>query len=177
MSQFSHEVRSIFAKLANTPVWGVRRGVGSFLTMEFGVPHLEIREPKEAAPNIPESARIILQRRHVWVRGDWHLWIEDCDWAIESFGLKATCKSKSDYIDRTLKTIEGQKITDFSGRHEESNYIVELIFDLGGSVKIFWSHADYDGVDALSLWPTRGPTTSMGIDGLIRNLDRASDSE
>lgn len=41
-------VAAAFRPLYGLPCWNVRPGQGSFLTLEFGTPHLEIIEPREA---------------------------------------------------------------------------------------------------------------------------------
>jgi hypothetical protein len=44
--------------------------------MEFGAPHLVVREP--ITPSLDSSDRVkrILRRRRVDVTGDWHFWVE-----------------------------------------------------------------------------------------------------
>lgn len=38
-------VGSVFAPLIGLPAWNVQKGQGSFLTFDFGAPHLSITEP------------------------------------------------------------------------------------------------------------------------------------
>jgi hypothetical protein len=63
------QVRNLWKPLIGQLVWSVRRGVGSFLTMEFGAPHLSIREP--ITPKAARSAKVrrALSRRRVFVEG------------------------------------------------------------------------------------------------------------
>src|SRR4029450_2184389 len=42
--------------LHGLPCWNVRRGFASFMTFEFGNPHLDVMEPKE--PQFAVSARV-----------------------------------------------------------------------------------------------------------------------
>jgi len=53
----------IIRPLLGTPAWGIRLGVGSFLTVEFGAP--EVASPAAA--------------KH----GELHLWLYMCAWRIE----------------------------------------------------------------------------------------------
>jgi hypothetical protein len=51
--------REIYAK----PCWNVKPGYGSFFTLEFGRPHLDVREPTEASKNASEECE------HFWPAG------------------------------------------------------------------------------------------------------------
>lgn len=52
------------------------------MTLEFGEPHLHIQEPREVPAGASERVRKLLSRRHVIVRGQWHLWIYCCAWEV-----------------------------------------------------------------------------------------------
>jgi hypothetical protein len=58
-------LRQTFAPLIGSPAWFVRKGYGSSLTMEFGNPHLVIRQPKAASPQVSDHVRRALARRLV----------------------------------------------------------------------------------------------------------------
>ncbi len=58
-------LEQLAAGLAGQPVWGVSRGLGSFLTVELGSTVAE-----------PDGTR----------RGAWHLWVYMADWRIEYAG-------------------------------------------------------------------------------------------
>jgi hypothetical protein len=62
-------------------VWAVKRGHGTFLTMEFGKPHLVVREPSASTSQNPQVSKL-LARRMVGVIGDMSLWVRDAQWAI-----------------------------------------------------------------------------------------------
>jgi hypothetical protein len=65
-----------------TPCWNVKPGFGSFVTLEFGRPHLVVNEPRSATALAGASRRVRrrLTRRRVCVRGRWRPWIYCCDW-------------------------------------------------------------------------------------------------
>ena len=65
MKQFDRS----FAKLLGLPCWGVKRGWGSFLTLEFGEPHLEVVEPRLSDSLYPK-VRAAAARRSAHVHGD-----------------------------------------------------------------------------------------------------------
>src|SRR5882757_6558379 len=73
---------SAFKRLYGKPCWGVKQGHGSSLTLEFGKPHLEIRDPIVARAGASKKVRASLERREVYVHGDWHLWIDCCAWEV-----------------------------------------------------------------------------------------------
>ena len=126
-TDFQQIFRSCFEKLYGLPAWQVRPGHGSFLTMEFGNPHLEIRDPRP-------SPR--LKNRLVTIHGDWHLWIYCCDWqvfangkAIGDASLKSSSKEK---IIKAAEYLDGQKLVHAS--MSELGCILALDFDLGGQL-------------------------------------------
>src|SRR4051812_45142066 len=77
-----------FSELYGKAAWGVKPGFGSFITLEFGRPHLEIREPISPKSAVSKKLRDVLARRQIVVRGDWHLWIYCCKWQVFSGGRR-----------------------------------------------------------------------------------------
>jgi hypothetical protein len=59
---FKKEIEALFQPLIGQRAWGAKIGWGSFVTIEFGSKHLE----------------------HHHYRGDWHLWLYQCDWMLKS---------------------------------------------------------------------------------------------
>lgn len=127
------QFENIFKNLYGKPCWGAKPGYGSFLTLEFGEPHLEIREPIIAGSNVAPDLREDLARRHVYVHGEWHLWIYCCDWQVfrdtECVGVSSSPAS----IRRAAQFLDGQALTNFLISPPNVNCTFE--FDLGGSLK------------------------------------------
>ena len=123
-----------FSKLIGKPCWGVQRGWGSFLTLEFGDPHLEIREPRESTSEF-KRVRDVAARRAVRVRGDWHLWIYCCQWGVfdDSGKLVGDTSTKS-AIDKAAKFLNGQALV--AGSLVARGMHTTLEFDLGATLKI-----------------------------------------
>jgi hypothetical protein len=123
-----------FRKLYGKPCWGVKQGIGSFLTFEFGKPHLVIREPIVASPGASKKVREGLARRGANVHGDWHLWIYCCDWEV-LFREKRVAHSESSdkLIACAAAFMNGQKLVRFSLAPHGVRCTFE--FDLGGLVK------------------------------------------
>jgi len=119
-----------FGKLYGKPCWGVQNCVGSDIIFEFGKPHLEIREPSTPNPKASRRVRDLLTRRLVVVHGEWHLWIDLCDWEILQKGRRiGTSRSRSD-LQRIVHSLNGQKLVRFSIQSRGQDCVFE--FDLGG---------------------------------------------
>ncbi len=118
-------IEKIVSPIYELPCWHVRQGRGSFVTFEFGQPHLEIREAtdiKTEYRRVQES----LPRRQVTVRGEWHLWIYCCHWEIyHDTRPVARDESSRSKIERVLRRLDGQKII----RIQINPYSADTIFD------------------------------------------------
>jgi hypothetical protein len=123
-----------FAKIYGKPCWGVKQGYGSFLTLELGKPHLEIREPIVASPQATKRVRAILENRGAVTHGDWHLWIYCCDWELLHKGKSFGSSSSSDArIQRAASFLNGEKLVRFALLPRGMHSIFE--FDLGSILK------------------------------------------
>ena len=98
-------ISKVFADIIGKPAWLVRRGYASYLTFEFGEPHLEFREP------IPESKLELLRRRNISVRGEWHLWIHSCDWHVTVDGGEVAHSESADHvIDAAARALDSRQL-------------------------------------------------------------------
>ena len=96
-------VGEIFKPLYGKYCWNAQKGYGSFLTFQFGEPHLEVREKDRVRNGVKEHIR------SVDVYGSWHLWIYMCDWAIIAQNqIIATQSSKAKIIHRAMYRLDGQ---------------------------------------------------------------------
>lgn len=99
-------IGSIFAPLIAQRCWLVRKGHGSFLTLEFGEPNLSVRAE-------PSSKH--LKRPMVTVQGDWHLWIYICHWQIMETGAEiAVSESTDEAIAKGVRAIDGKMLIDLA---------------------------------------------------------------
>jgi hypothetical protein len=119
-----------FRKLRDKPCWSVHRGHGTFLTFEFGAPHLEIREPIKPMWSTKPRARKWLQRRHVWVKGQWHLWIYCCSWEVREKGRVAGDWSTKRRIDRAAQFLDGRKLLSVEVRPRGSRTLFRFESDV-----------------------------------------------
>ena len=123
-------LQKIYDKLYRLPCWNAHQsGYGSCLTFEFGVPHLKIREqiPGKTHPQLGF-------KREVWLRGDWHLWINCCDWVVFLNGKDiANSNSKDVRIQIAMARLNGQALVKIviDPKTGDSTFI----FDQGGTIQ------------------------------------------
>jgi hypothetical protein len=129
----SQTLERAFRKIYGKSCWGVKQGHGSFLTFEFGKPHLVVREPVIASRSASPRVRKALARRRAFARGQWHLWIYCCRWQVLSRGrIIAHSESSDAKIQRAADLLNGQKLVRFSMSRKLQ---CTLQFDLGGVLK------------------------------------------
>ena len=102
-----------FSRVYGKPCWRVSPGYASCLTLEFGKPHLMVREPL-SVKGVSALVRAAFAQRRVTIRGDWHLWIYCCDWEVVSRGRRIGDSSTESRTRQAAKSIDGQKLTKFS---------------------------------------------------------------
>ena len=151
-----------FAPLLGKIAWNVRRGVGTFLTMEFGAPHLSIRDSIEPRYTSDPKQRRRLKRRRVFLAGDWHFWIEHAEWKLST--VNGVLESSGDIgtpDDEWLEDLEGQKLVSAGLVSETRRWTLE--FDLGAVLEI-WP-ASYESEDVWSLHGWDGHVVAYRKDG------------
>ncbi|HYD51450.1 MAG TPA: hypothetical protein VEA99_02440 [Gemmatimonadaceae bacterium] len=118
-----------FDPLIGLPAWMVRRGHGSFITMEFGEPHLQIGQVEEKRLHIagaPERAA----GRFTKFGGRWHLWVYCCDWHLELDGVELAHNETDDVtMNRALGFLDGQQLHEV--HINPADAATTFTFDLG----------------------------------------------
>jgi len=119
-------VLELFAPVIGQPMWAACRTHGSCMFLEFGEPHLHIREPMPSS-----TVPALRDRRLVRPKGAWSLLVEYCDYEIEAGGRRITeADTDPGAIAACFRLLEGQKLA--AVRPGTQPYSVELLFDLGG---------------------------------------------
>lgn len=104
----------------------MKQGFGSFLTLEFGEPHLCVREPRKPGPGSTPKHRKHYARRLVTLRGDWHLWIYGCDWAIYDRRKQIADSEASDRrIAQAAAILDGQALEKASIHYRGGRLVVK----------------------------------------------------
>lgn len=124
-----HPVASAFAPLIGMPSWEVKRGHGSFVTLEFGEPILEIGEPSDTLVFL-DGAPPRLPTRSAYVHGQWHLWIYCCDWQLTAKQIELAHSESDDIrMARALRILNGQALVSVDVDHNDGSTVFK--FDLG----------------------------------------------
>jgi hypothetical protein len=138
-------IQSAFASVVGLPAWSVRRGYGSFVTLEFG----ETRATPHGHPP----------------RGDGHLWIYCCRWRLLIGGTQIACDESSDAeIDAAVARLEGQPLAGVSN----DNGATQFRFSV--AVLETWPYDDTedwprDGTDTWMFFAPSGNVLTYRADG------------
>src|SRR5579863_10513423 len=104
------DFHNVFKNIIGKPCWAVKPGHGTSLTLEFGEPYLEVREPQAARTPVSKKLRANLARRRVRVVGEWHVWICFSDWALYRKGKPVGDSSTKRSMQRAVDFLDGQKL-------------------------------------------------------------------
>ncbi len=155
-------VRSSFAPLLGLPTWGVQKGQGSMLSFEFGTPHLLIREPVANPATDNPKIRTLLQRRRVFLHGEWNLWIYCCHWrCAENDVDQSTDNSPDAEIVATASLMDGQRLMSVEINPATGKSLFR--FDLGATLET-WPYED-DNEEQWMLFTPSGYVLTYRADG------------
>ena len=157
------EIKDLLQLLVGELVWQVKRGDGTFLTMEFGTPHLVVRELIKSKSEMPRVVRLLAHRR-VFIHGDFSLFIQDSRWSISSKDQTVGLDTSETVVREMLRDLDGQRVTTVN--FSKADTILE--FDLGATVRLGKSIIPNDArSDLWSLTPFGSPGLSLLNDGSI----------
>ena len=123
-----------FNPLLGEVCWGIDWDPQLNLSMNFGRPHLRVREPRETESKF-KRIRDLYARRVVTLRGDWWLWIFCAYWKLSIRGkVAARGSSTPAAIKRALHLLKGQRLA--SVTIDPRNGRTSLEFDLGASLEV-----------------------------------------
>lgn len=154
----------VLAALNGQFAWAVSQGYGTFLTVNFGGPHMEIREPINASESASPDVRRNLARRRIHIVGDWHLFVQYADWKIFTINHSAGSGDEwSDTVKNSLEELDGQRLLCVEVGAAAHSCVLK--FDLGGELHISPSPEIVDDQWSLHAW--NGPLVSCRADGTI----------
>lgn len=108
MNKDLQQIETLIAPLLQQPAWGVRLGVGSFVTVEFGAPVV-----REGRPH-----------------GEWHLWVYCCAWRLETpTAVLAGSEDERPKLEEAVKNLEGRTL--LSVELMAPSLQATLLFDTG----------------------------------------------
>ncbi len=133
MPSLIEQVHQSYSPLYGLPCWNARHGHGSFLTFEFGEPHLEIHEPQQSNPSHSPAVQKALSRRRAFVHGEWHLWIYCCDWLATIHGDRVGESGEAGRMVQAAAALDGQVLLRVEADLERGRWYFD--FDLGGRLE------------------------------------------
>lgn len=152
------------APLIGKMAWEAAAGFGSFVTLEFGEPHLEVlHEPMESSSE-SEKVRRLMRRRSVKLHGDWHFWIEHAGWRLTTMSgtVRHDVGAWEDWT-ATIDDLSGQRL---SGIDQRGAAGLLLTFDLGSILEL-WPVEETAG-DLWSLYRWEGTILACRPDGILK---------
>jgi hypothetical protein len=147
--------------------WEAKWDFNLNLSINFGQPHLSIREPKEVKAD-EETIRQSFRLRQVTLHGEWLLWILSGYWklSIKDFG-EVTSASPYKRKRMALARLEGQKL--IHARVNSNTSATCLDFDLGAKLSIRRISIKDDG-DIWSLYKPNRYVLSVRADGKYNDI-------
>jgi len=126
------QIKEQFRKISNSPCWNVKKGIGSYLTFEFGEPQIEFIEPKIWKQfGHPVNLNEI---RRVFIKGTEMLWIYCVDWKIISKGSEIAHNESDDkQINNATTILNGQILNQIEINTKIGE--TKFTFDLGGELE------------------------------------------
>jgi hypothetical protein len=146
------------------PVWGIHQGHGTALFVEFGDPHLIVREPYKTPSNTSEKMKRRAAQRQITLSGRWSFLVFPGTWLLQQDGLSI----ESDDV----QTVERDaRLSEFNGQYLETVAFdpaaIELrfTFDLGATMII--GHNPEIDDELLLFTPKGGRTLGLRPDGIL----------
>lgn len=133
MTDLMQRLVDSFRPLYGKPCWNARLGYGSSVTLEFGEPHLEIREPRRPNPSRSPAVQRLLARRRVFIHGEWHLWVYCCNWVVTPIGQRVGESTSARRMEEAMRELDGQALVQVDADLRRSRWYFE--FDLGGRLE------------------------------------------
>jgi len=174
-----HPIAELMRPATGQPCWLVQHGYGSFVTMEFGEPGVEIGKPLLMRVHI-EGAPERSPRRLAAVHGEWHLRVYCCQWLLTLDGVQLAHEESDDItMNRALGVLNGQILT---AVEIEPDSRTRFSFDLGCSLRTYPAPTGTYGAEPAVQWKwyaRYGPVMLVRDDGAyaVSPLDAKSGDE
>ncbi|WJF89108.1 hypothetical protein QS306_08125 [Paraburkholderia bonniea] len=159
-------INQAFFPIIGEIAWSVKFSHGSYFMVEFGKPHLKIREPIHKKDDSLNSTLPLLRRRRVFLRGEWSLFILDCKWKFTENKESTDQDQPTDVSEKILQLAEGQRLKSVSIDKDCNGCIFN--FDMGAKLHI--TPFDNSDFDQWRLHCSNGEIFSLKNNGLV-NLE------
>jgi hypothetical protein len=138
-----------FQPVLGLPSWLVQRGYGSFVTLEFGQPQIDVGADvtrEGDLPGIPTGVEL----RPTHVHGEWHLWIYCCLWSLALTGVELSHSESDDQtMGRALRLLDGQGLIDVTVSPDAST---DFTFDRGFTLRTWPAPPGAYGDEPVEQW-------------------------
>jgi hypothetical protein len=151
MKNRNDQLSAIFRPLIGQKPWQVRLGYGSFITMEFGK---KIRD-----------SWVLRGEQHSSTRGEWHLWVYQCDWKLiqRRKPILSSDDSRAD-IAHVVEMLEGHALESVHVHGDDFNTDFEF---RGGMSLRCTGYADEDQDDERWLLFMPGHKVLVNVPGML----------
>ena len=158
MNIVESSLQEVFGVICWEPKWDINLN----LSINFGQPHLSIREPKEVKSKY-KTIRQTFRLRGVALHGEWLFWVLSGYWklSIKDFG-EVTSATRYKRMAMALARLDGQKLV--HARVNSDTSATQLDFDLGARLTVRRSSIVGKG-DIWSLYKPNGYVLSVRADG------------
>jgi hypothetical protein len=155
-------ITNTFRPLLGLPCWGVRFDGNTGLWLQFGPPHLRIRQPRPNLAKFTGTVRRILSKRLITVSGRWTLSISCGRWRLKPRrGRAVSGRSTYERIQATIAELDGQQLT--QATVDPQSGATRLTFDLGALLEVAGSDCE-DG-EIWTLYKPRAYALSIRSSG------------
>jgi hypothetical protein len=157
------QVQDLWKPVIGRLAWGICRVHGSIFFIEFGSPHLFVREPRVSRSDSAKVRRLAA-RRLAHLAGDWHFSVVYGDWTIRTaHGTLDSETSAGSPADDCLVDLQGQRLVSVeAGKLPNS---CRWTFDLGGVLEV-WPSTELPD-DQWTLHPWNGEIAVFRHDGSL----------
>jgi uncharacterized protein DUF6188 len=154
---------AVLGPLVGQMAWQVRSDEHGCIMLEFGAPHLDVREPVVARKSKSPKAQRALARRAVRVMGDWHLWVQSCNWTLRTgTGVTSSRDETENWWQDWMDDVTGQQLVSVSSPQPGA---LELAFEMGALLEV---KPDAGGeLDSWSLFPWEGSVVTCNARGVL----------
>lgn len=103
-------------------VWSARCDEYRVLRLDFGMPHLRVREP-QYIPEANAAVQAVLSRILIIPTGKWHLFVETGCWNVRVGEFEVSRRDADRTTDQCLSYLDGQKLVSVECRPENGDWI------------------------------------------------------
>lgn len=127
-------IGKIFSPLKGKIAFSLKQSYGSCFFVQFGEPHLRIREPIEPRSEASEKSKTSLRRRRVFVVGSWSLLVLGCNWTLTNEQNSVSQDDDVEEMENLFRGVEGQYLVSVHG--DKATKSCTLEFDMGASLNL-----------------------------------------